>query len=113
MQSNRLSKVNKLLQKELNLIFQQTTREFFEGAMITVTEVRVAPDLSSARVYVSLFLTKDVYELIKVIQDNSKMIRGKLGNITRNQLRVVPELFFVLDDTLDKALRIEELLKKK
>ena len=112
MESVRQQKVNKLLAKELAEIFRGESRSMFSGAFITVTGVRISPDLSSAKVYLSIMGNKDRKVIFKSIEEQNHVIRRKLGGIIGKQLRIVPELLFFLDDSLDYAIRIEELLKK-
>jgi len=112
MDSQRQLKVSRLLQKELGEIFQRETRILFGNALITVTQVRVSPDLSIAKVYVSLFNVPDTTVLLKLIQVNTKEIRIKLSNRVKKQVRIIPNLVFFLDDSLDYAMKIDELLKK-
>lgn len=112
MESLRQQKVNKLLAKELAEIFRAEARSLFGGGFITVTGVRVSPDLSSAKVYVSIMGNKDRKAIFKLIEDQTNVIRRKLGAIIGKQLRIVPELMFYIDDSLDYAMKIEELLKK-
>jgi ribosome-binding factor A len=112
MENTRLKKINRLLQKELGTYFQQQSKPLFSGAMITVTDVSVTTDLSVAKIYLSLFLSKDAGVLHKEIIELTPQIRKSIGNNIRHQLRVVPELIFIIDDSLDRAMRIEELLKK-
>ena len=78
----------------------------------TVSEVRVSPDLSIAKVYVSIFPSEKQEEVMKLLEENNKAIRGELGRKVAKQLRIVPELDFYLDTTLDYVEHIEELLKK-
>jgi ribosome-binding factor A len=112
MESLRQQKVNKLLAKELAEIFRSEARAMFGGGFITVTGVRVSPDLSLAKVYVSIMATRDKQVVFKLIQDQNSHIRRKLGSVIGKQLRIVPELMFYIDDSLDYAMKIEELLKK-
>jgi ribosome-binding factor A len=112
MESVRQQKVNKLLAKELAEIFRSESRSMFSGAFITVTGVRISPDLSSAKVYLSIMGNKDRKVIFKSVEEQNHVIRRKLGGIIGKQLRIVPELLFFLDDSLDYAMRIEELLKK-
>ena len=84
----------------------------FGGAMVTVSEVRISPDLSIAKVYVSIFPSDKQQAALKVLEENKKAIRGELGHKVANQLRIVPEMDFYLDTTLDYAEHIDELLKK-
>jgi ribosome-binding factor A len=110
MESKRQLKVSKLLYRELAEIFQEESRTKFAGSMITVTKVHVSRDLSVARVYLSLFATKDKSALFKEIKEHSREIRGKLGFRIKNQLRGVPELELFHDDSLDYIENIEKLL---
>ena len=112
MDSTRQLKVSRLIQKELGEIFLKEVKTVFGNAMITVTQVRVSPDLSIARVYVSLFNAPDTKKLLKEIQANTKDIRTQLAIRIKKQVRIIPDLVFFLDDSLDYALRIDELLKK-
>jgi ribosome-binding factor A len=111
MESLRQQKVNKLLAKELAEIFRSEARSLFAGGFITVTTVRVSPDLSSAKIYLSI-MAKDKKVIFKLIEDQNNVIRKKLGLIVGKQLRIVPELTFFIDDSLDYAMKIDALLKK-
>ena len=112
MDSLRQNKVNSLLQQELGTILQQEGGRLLPGAMITVTGVRVSPDLGMARVYVSCFPVKDKQAALAHVRDHAGHLRGQLGKAVGKQLRVVPELHFHLDDSLDRAEEIDRLLKK-
>ena len=112
MESVRQQKVNKLIQKELAEIFRSNSKTLFNGAFITVTVVRISPDLGSAKVYLSIMATVNKKDIFKSIEDQTPVIRKKLGNLVGKQLRVTPELAFFIDDSLDYAMKIEELLKK-
>jgi ribosome-binding factor A len=112
MRSTRQYKVSRLLQKELGHIFQREGKSIFAGKMITVTEVRITQDLGQARVFLSIFpaAEKDVFN--KTIGEHSQHIRHQLGMRIRHQLRLIPELQFFLDDSLDYIENIDRLLKK-
>ncbi|MEI6122037.1 MAG: 30S ribosome-binding factor RbfA [Bacteroidota bacterium] len=112
MDSIRLNKVSRLVQKELAEIFIIQAKKIAKNAMITVTEVKVTKDLSVARVYLSLFGIKDKQELMNTIRENQKELRHELGNRLKNQLRVIPSLEFILDDSLDYIAHIDDLLKQ-
>ncbi len=112
MDSNRQKKVNELIKRELSLIFQQNSREWFGPEMITVTEVRISPDLSIATVYLSVFPTQNRIQIMTKAGEIQGQIRFELGNRLRNQLRLIPELRFFEDDTFDQMERIDNLLKK-
>ncbi|MCK4406648.1 MAG: 30S ribosome-binding factor RbfA [Bacteroidales bacterium] len=112
MESKRQNKISKLLQKDLGEIFQLQSRNLFGGALITVTKVNVTNDMSIAKVYLSLFATKNKEELLENIRRRTKDVRRELGFRVKNQLRAVPELKFYLDDSLDYIDNIESLLKE-
>lgn len=111
MDSLRQNKVNSLLQKEVAGILQEEGRRLLPGGLITVTGVRVSPDLGVARVYVSLFPVKDKAAALERIREDAHHLRGALGRRVGRQMRVIPELIFHLDDTLDKQEEIDKLLK--
>ena len=110
MESKRQSKIAKLLQKDLGEILQMESKRLFDGAMITVTKVYITKDLSLAKVYLSLFLSKDKEQLINKVKQHSREIRHVLAMKVKNQLRAVPELNFYLDDSLDYIENIDKLL---
>jgi ribosome-binding factor A len=111
MQETRQNKIARLLQKELSLIFQQQTRAT-HGVMISVTRTKISPDLSICTAYLSVFPSEKGEEILKNINANSKQIRYELGTRVRNQMRIIPELRFFIDDSLDYIEHIDELLKK-
>ena len=111
METTRQKKLAGLLQKELSQIFQRKASDFM-GKLISVTIVRMSPDLGSAKVYLSIFPEDNKDDVFKDIQKMNKAIRYDLGNIIRNQVRRVPELFFYIDDSLSYAEKIDNLLKK-
>jgi ribosome-binding factor A len=111
MQETRQNKIARLLQKELSVIFQEQTRSL-HGVMVSVTRVKVSPDLSICTAYLSIFPSEKAEELIQNITKNEKQVRYELGTRVRYQLRIIPELRFFIDDSLDYIDRIDELLKK-
>lgn len=108
--STRQQKIARLLQKELGTMFQQMAAEL-RGQMVTVTIVRISPDLSVAKVFLSIFPSEKKEDVLLQIQNKSSHIRGVLGNIIRNQVRIIPNLYFYLDDSLDYIENIDRLLK--
>ena len=112
MESTRQKKVSRLVQKELSVIFQQLTQEILGNIMVSVTIVRISADLADANVFLSIFPVDDPTEALKVVKSNVIMIRKKLGESVRNQLRIVPTLQFHLDDSAAYAEEIDRLLKK-
>jgi len=111
MSSIRQNKVARLLQKEISNIFQFNSANWFPNTMVTVTVVRVAPDFSFAKVYLSVFGKMEPKECVELISAHSKMVRGELGKKIGKQQRITPELAFYVDDSLDYAEEIDELLK--
>ena len=111
MQETRQNRIARLLQKELSLIFQSQTR-MMHGVMVSVTRTRVSTDLSICTAYLSVFPSEKGEELLKNIESNIKTIRYELGTRVHNQLRIIPELRFFIDDSLDYIERIDELLKQ-
>jgi ribosome-binding factor A len=112
MESTRQKKVSRLVQKELSVIFQQQAQEILGNIMVSVTIVRISPDLADANVFLSIFPVDDPTEALKVVKSNTIMIRKKLGESVRHQLRIVPALQFHLDDSAAYAEEIDRLLKK-
>ena len=111
MQETRQNRIARLLQKELAQIFQSQTR-MMHGVMVSVTRAKVSPDLSICTAYLSVFQLEKGEEILKNINRNEKTIRYELGTRIRNQVRIIPELRFFIDDSLDYIERIDELLKK-
>ena len=111
MQETRQNKIARLLQKELSIIFQEQTRAM-HGVMVSVTRTKISPDLSICTAYLSIFPSERGEELLANIEKSSQQIRYSLGQRVRHQLRIVPELRFFIDDSLDYIERIDELLKK-
>ena len=112
MSSTRQNKIERLLQRDLGDIFQKGTTTMFKGKMITVTKVRVSPDLSTARIYLSLFPVQEKKEFMEYINSLGGQIRYDLGKRIRHQLRKVPALSFFIDDSLDYIENIDKLIKE-
>ena len=111
METTRQNKISRLIQKELSEIFLLQTKSM-NGVLVSVSAVSISPDMSIALVYLSVFPSEMSQEILKNINDNMKSIRYELGTRVRHQLRIIPELKFFVDDSLDYAERIDELLKK-
>lgn len=111
-QSTRQLKVARQLQRDLAEIIRAKGMAAFGGAMVTVSEVRISPDLAVAKVFVSVFPSAQGAQVLGLIEGQSKAIRGELGRLVAKQLRIVPELIFSLDGSLDYAEHIDELLKR-
>ena len=111
MNSTRQNKFARLIQKEIGELFQRNGFAFYSGALVSITMVRISPDLSVAKIYLSIFGTKDRNELLEQIQYQTKEIRKQLGIKIKNQVRHIPELDFFLDDSFDYAEKMDHLLK--
>jgi ribosome-binding factor A len=96
--------------KELNDIFLKMGLTMFEGGMISISSVKITPDLFEARVYLSFFQVKDAEAVLEKFKERNSEIRGELGKRMRHQLRSIPQLTFYMDDTLDYVFKIEKLL---
>ncbi len=110
METTRQSKIARLIQKELSEIFLLQTKSM-PGVLVSVSVVRVSPDMSYVRAYLSIFPSDKGEEIVKNINSQAKAIRFELGNRLRHQLRIIPELKFFVDDSLDYAEKIDNLLK--
>ena len=110
MQETRQNKIARLLQKELSQIFQEQTRAM-HGVLVSVTQVRISPDLGVCTAPLSIFPSEKGEEMLQNINRNTAQIRYTLGQRVRHQLRIIPELRFFIDDSLDYIDRIDELLK--
>lgn len=111
MSSIRQNRIEGVIQEELSMFFQRNAREICLGAMVTVTVVRVTPDLSLAKCYLSVFAGPDKKEVLANIKENSSKIRGEVGRRLKN-MKKIPDLMFYIDDSLDYASEIDRLLKK-
>lgn len=110
MESTRLQKISRLLQKEMSTLFQRESRAFCNGKMVSVTKVRVSPDLGVAKFYISIFPPEKSEDTLSLIKAQTKAIRYALGQEIHNQLRVIPDLEFFIDDSLDYIEKIEKLI---
>ena len=111
MESTRQHKIARLIQKDLSDIFLRYAKQI-GGVLISVSEVRVSPDLSVANIYLSIFPDNREPELMNKITDDTGAIRGQLGTLERHQLRIIPELRFFADETIQRMEHIDELLRK-
>ena len=111
METTRQNKIARLIQKDLSNIFQAQTRQT-RNLLVSVSVVRVSPDLSLAKAYLSVFPSERAQEVLQNINDHASEVRFELGRLERHQLRIIPELKFFLDDSLDYVEHIDELLNK-
>ena len=115
-EGKRQKQVAAEISKELNEIFLKKGLTMMEGGMVSISSVKITPDLFEARIYLSLFQVKDTEAVLQKFKDLSSEIRGDLGRRMRHQLRSIPQFTFYLDDTLDYVFKMEKILddiKKK
>jgi ribosome-binding factor A len=108
--SVRQQKFSRLILKELSDIFQRDKRGFLENAFLTIMDVRVSPDLSLAKVYISMALVKDKNTQLSKLDAHKKEIRKALGDRIRNQARIIPELAFFIDEVEENAKKMDDLI---
>lgn len=111
METTRQQKVGRQIQKDISDIFLKEAAGIFPGSMVTVTAVRMTPDLGMARIYLSVFPFEKKDGVLEAARKNNWLIRKSLGTRVRNQLKLVPELEFFIDDSLEYIENIENLLK--
>jgi ribosome-binding factor A len=112
MESKRQQKFSKVIQKELSDIFQREGLSFHESTIITITQVRATPDLSMARVYLSIYNSPNTEHTMNSIKAQTKEIRYKLGASIKNQVRIIPNLEFFIDDSQEYASRMDQIFNK-
>ena len=112
MESKRQQKYSRQIQKDLSDIFQKELSGQFDGAFITITTVRMSPDLSLARIYLSFLMAKNNQMLLENIEEKNKQIRNLLAMRIRHQVRIIPQLQFFLDDTAEYAAAMTAIIDK-
>jgi ribosome-binding factor A len=111
-EGKRQKQVGGLIQEEINAIFQRLGLNIMDGGMVSVSSVKVTPDLLEARIYLSIFNAPDPAAAVKRIEERGWEVKKELAARVRQQLRRIPELKFFYDDTLDHVFKMEELFKK-
>ena len=111
-EGKRQKQIGGLIQEELYKIFQRFGLNMLDGGMVSISSVKITPDLLEARVYLSFFQVADAQEALKKIQEKAGEIKRELGNRVRQQLRRIPDVKYFRDDTLDQVFRMEEIFKK-
>ncbi|HEY8513756.1 MAG TPA: 30S ribosome-binding factor RbfA [Cyclobacteriaceae bacterium] len=109
--TTRQQKFARLIQKEISEIFQQDKRGYLGNAFVTIADVQVSPDLSVARIYVSMMLQQDKAAILQRIESHKKEIRRDLGNRIGKQVRIIPELIFYVDKVEEEAMRLDALIR--
>ena len=110
MESKRQQKFSRVLQKELAEVFQRDVSHLFKGAYISISQVRVSPDLGVAKIYLSLLLAGNSQAVLQEVQTNTKAIRHALAQRIKDQVRVIPELIFYLDDSAEYAAHMDKII---
>lgn len=111
-EGKRQKQVGGLIQEEINSIFQKMGLNMVDGAMVSISSVKITPDLLEARIYLSVFNAADKEKVLKKIEENAWEVKRQLATRIKNQLRRIPELKFFPDDTLDHVFKMEELFKQ-
>jgi ribosome-binding factor A len=111
-EGKRQKQVSGLIQEELNTIFQRLGLNMIDGGMVSISSVKITPDLLEARVYLSFFQVPDVKVALKKIEERGWEIKKVLGNSVRQQLRRIPEIKYFRDETLEQVFKMEELFKQ-
>ena len=111
-EGKRQKQIAGLLNEEINTIFQKLGLGMIDGGMVSISSVKITPDLLEARFYLSFFQVKDVKAALKKIEDRHHDIKKELAAKVRHQLRNIPVLKFYQDDTLDHVFKMEELFKQ-
>jgi ribosome-binding factor A len=111
-EGKRQKQVSGLIQEELNEIFQRLGLNMIDGGMVSISSVKITPDLLEARIYLSFFQVQDAKAALKKIEERAWEIKKELGNRVRQQLRRIPEIKYFRDETLDQVFKMEELFKQ-
>ncbi len=112
MASIRQEQVASLIKQHLGDVFIKDGRGIYGGAFVTITNVRMTPDLMIARIYLSVYNVEDKQEVVDIVESQNYLVRKLLGQRIRNKVRRIPELEFYLDDTLDEVFRMGQLFDK-
>jgi ribosome-binding factor A len=111
-ESKRQKQISGLIQEEINSIFQRLGLNMMDGGMVSISSVKITPDLLEARIYLSVFNAADNNEVLKKIQERAWEIKRELAVRVKHQLRRIPELKFFLDETLDHVFKMDDLFRQ-
>src|SRR4051812_49250187 len=111
-EGKRQKQISGLIQEDINRIFQRMGLGIIDGGMVSISSVKITPDLLEARIYLSIFNAPDNKAVLKKIQERAWDVKKELAASVKHQLRRIPELKFFLDDTLDQVFKMEELFKQ-
>lgn len=112
MESKRQKKIASVLQRDLAEIFRKQAASHFPGTLITVSKVRVSPDLGLVRSYLSVFPIEKSDDVLTFVKENTSKLRAELAKEVRNQLRIIPTLYYHLDDSMEYEANIEKILRE-
>ena len=112
MDSIRQQQIGKHVQQALVTTFQVHGRDIYGGAFVTISEIKVTPDLQIAKVYLSVYNVEDKLAIVDNVSKNASFLRKKVGERIRKKVRHIPELHFYIDETLDEVFNIDQLFKK-
>tara|TARA_B100000530_G_scaffold228288_1_gene147285 strand:- start:118 stop:480 length:363 start_codon:yes stop_codon:yes gene_type:complete len=114
MESQRQKKISILIQKDLSIIIQSFFREKVRSTfLVSITKVKISPDLSISKIYLSIFPSTNSSNVLSILNKNKALIKKRLSILVRNQLRIIPEIIFFIDDSLDYIEKIDDALKGK
>ena len=112
METKRQKQISELLRRNISMVLMEEGSYIFEGAFVTVTSVKVSPDLLNAKVYLSVFNTENKQEVMMNIDENNFRLKHALASKIGKQIRRIPELQFFLDETLDEVFKMDQLFAK-
>lgn len=112
LEGKRQKQVAGVIHEEITAIFRKMGLSMVDGGLVSISSVKITPDLLEARIYLSVFQAKDNAEVLKKIEERSSEIKRELASKLKQQLRRIPEFKYFLDDTLDQVFKMEELFKK-
>ncbi len=112
MDTRRQKQIAQLIQDEMGSFLQREGANYYGHKFVTVTEVSITPDLAQCKIYISVFNDKEAQTVVDKLNLHIRDVRGRFGRIMAKQLRIIPEIQFFLDETLDQVFRLEEIFKK-
>ncbi len=112
MDTRRQKKIAQLIQDEMGTFLQKEGANYYGNKFVTVTEVKITSDMQNCKIYISVFGKDEGEAVVDSLNMHIRDVRGRFGKIMRNALRIIPEIQFYLDETLDNVFRLEELFRK-
>ncbi len=112
LEGKRQKQIAGVIHEEMTAIFRKMGLSMVDGGLVSISSVKITPDLLETRIYLSVFQAKDKVAVLKKVEDKAHEIKRELASKLKHQLRRIPEIKYFLDDTLDHVFKMEELLKK-